>query len=537
MASTLERDPGLLQECRQLWTRPPSARVRAALALAAVAVVVGIVLRFWSPTALWLDETISVNIAKLPLTSIPQALSHDGSPPLYYYALHFWMLIFGQSVFAVRALSGVVSVASLPLFWSAGRRFGGRRTAWVAFGLGLTSPFAIDYATTTRMYSFMIFWTLLGVGILWRVLEEPTRQRRIALGALTAAILYTHYYGIYLVGTVGVWFLWRIVRESRRGPSPLDPPGIRPAFGAMVLGAVCWLPWAPVFAYQSLHTGTPWTGSAGPADLLGIFGDFAGNGAWGVLLSFGFFALVLLGVFGRPTQAQTEDGGSTSAVLLVGRPRADVLPLLVILGGTLVVAVALDAIAQAAFVARYASVVLPLFLILVALGVTVIRNRRVVAVVAGVACMAGLFSAIGARDDQRTEATKVAAVLNVQAQPGDLVVYCPDQLAPAVDRLLTVPQVTELTFPRAIGPQRVDWVGYKQTIAKTDVGTFAKQMLSRLGADHTLWLVWRDGYPGLGGSCGYLQSWLNMLRPAGETVVHATPGTYYEYENLVRYSA
>ncbi|MDQ6838252.1 MAG: glycosyltransferase family 39 protein [Actinomycetota bacterium] len=537
MASTLERDPGLLEDFRRLWGQAPSARLRLALGLAGVVVVVGVVLRFWSPTALWLDETISVNIAKLPLTAIPKALSHDGSPPLYYYVLHFWMLAFGQSDFAVRALSGVVSVASLPLFWSAGRRFGGQRTAWVTFGLGLTSPFAIDYATTTRMYSFMIFWTLLGVGILWRVLEEPTRRRRIALGALTAAILYTHYYGIYLVATVGLWFFWRIVRESRKGPSPLDPPGIRPAFGAMVIGVVCWLPWAPVFIYQTLHTGSPWTGSAGPADLLGIFGDFAGNGAWGALLSFGFFALVILGIFGRPTEAISDDGRPTSGVLLVGRPHADVLPLVVILAGTLVVAVALDAIAQAAFVARYASVVLPLFLILVALGVSVIRDRRVFAVLAGVACLAGLLSASGAKGDQRTEATRVAAVLNVQAQPGDLVVYCPDQLGPAVSRLLTVPQVTQLTFPRAIGPQRVDWVDYKSTVSKTDVGTFAQQTLGRLGANHTLWLVWRDGYPGLGGSCGYLHSWFNMLRHAGETVVHATPGQYYEYENLVRYSS
>ena len=56
-------------------------------------------------------------------------------------------------------------------------------------------------------------------------------------------------------------------------------------------------------------------------------------------------------------------------------------------------------------------------------------------------------------------------MLNVQAQPGDLVVYCPDQLGPAVDRLLRVQGVTEITFPRAIGPQRVDWVDYKKVIA------------------------------------------------------------------------
>ena len=60
----------------------------------------------------------------------------------------------------------------------------------------------------------------------------------------------------------------------------------------------------------------------------------------------------------------------------------------------------------------------------------------------------------------RTQAVQVAADLNAQAQPGDVVVYCPDQLGPAVDRLLTVPGVLQLTYPRMIGPARVDWVDY-----------------------------------------------------------------------------
>ncbi|MDQ2754528.1 MAG: hypothetical protein M3R71_03155, partial [Actinomycetota bacterium] len=66
-------------------------------------------------------------------------------------------------------------------------------------------------------------------------------------------------------------------------------------------------------------------------------------------------------------------------------------------------------------------------------------------------------------------------------------------------------------------------------------GAFAENMLARLQPNRTLWLVWRDGYPGFGGDCGYLHSWLDMLRPIGETVVSQNGSTYYEYENLVRY--
>ena len=211
-------------------------------------------------------------------------------------------------------------------------------------------------------------------------------------------------------------------------------------------------------------------------------------------------------------------------------------PLVVVALGTLVVAVVLGAIANAAFVARYTAVVLPLFLLVVATGIAVIPGRRFRAGCIAVICLAGLLTGYGENRQHRTQASQVAAVLNAQAQPGDVVVYCPDQLGPAVDRLLTVRGVVQLTFPRSIGPQRVDWVDYRKVIAQTDVETFAQGVLARLGTGHTLWLTWRDGSPGLAGDCGYLKSWLDLLRTPGPTVVHQNASVYYEYENLVRYA-
>ena len=91
-----------------------------------IAVAVGLVLRFWTQSHLWLDEALSVNIARLPVGDIPEALRHDGHPPLYYWLLHGWMSVFGEGDAAVRALSGVCAVAALPLIWFAGKRLGGR---------------------------------------------------------------------------------------------------------------------------------------------------------------------------------------------------------------------------------------------------------------------------------------------------------------------------------------------------------------------------------------------------------------------------
>jgi mannosyltransferase len=523
---------GLRDELRTLVTSARERKPWGRTSLAAVAVmaVAGIALRFYCPSALWLDETISVNIAKLPVTQIPGALAHDGAPPLYYLLLHVWMLVFGQGDFAVRALSGVTSVVTIPLFWRAGWRLGGRPVAWSALVLGITSPFAIEYAATTRMYSLMILLALLGYLAMSRALAAPTRRNLVAVGGVTAALLYTHYWALFLVGVTGLWLLWRIWRDGRGHPIGANEPGIRPVFGAMVVGAVAWLPWSPVFVFQALHTGTPWTSAAGPADLLGVFGDFGGPGPWGLLLAYGLFALGALGVFGR----RAADGtGGRRAILLAARPNRRVMGLIGAVIGTLVVAVVAGAVAHAAFVARYAAIVLPLFLLVVAVGVSLFE-RRVAAGILAVMAVAGLLTGLGENSSPRTQAVQVAAVLNAQAQPGDLVVFCPDQLGPAVNRLLTVPDVTQLTFPRAIGPQRVDWVNYVSVIKSTHVDLFAQEMLSRLGAGHTLWLVYNDGYPGLGSDCGQLRSWLDLLRPTGVTTVAAN-STYYESENLVRY--
>ena len=50
-------------------------------------------------TSYWGDEAIAVGIAAHPLGSLPHYLVDDGSPPLYYVALHYWMRI-------VRAVGG-----------------------------------------------------------------------------------------------------------------------------------------------------------------------------------------------------------------------------------------------------------------------------------------------------------------------------------------------------------------------------------------------------------------------------------------------
>ncbi len=126
--------------------RPFGTRTVRVFAVATgVILVAGLVLRFWTRSDLWLDEALTVNIAARPLHQLPTLLRRDGAPPLYYVLLHFWMGVFGSSDLAVRSLSGVIGVATVPLAWLAGRRLGGRTVGWAAMLLVATSPFAVRY--------------------------------------------------------------------------------------------------------------------------------------------------------------------------------------------------------------------------------------------------------------------------------------------------------------------------------------------------------------------------------------------------------
>jgi mannosyltransferase len=228
------------------------------VALAIVAIVVGIALRFVSRSALWLDEALTVNISSLPFGDLQEALRHDGHPPLYYVLLHGWIDVVGTSDVAVRALSGIFGVASLALAWLYGRRRGGATLAWCYTAVVAMAPFALRYGSENRMYSLMILLVLAGA----LVVDDIVRRGRDGWGRLAAAallsalLLYTHYWAIWLLGAVVLWLAWTWWRNRE----PATRRACLRLAGAMVVGGVLFRPGSP-----PCSTSRPTPAPRGPA--------------------------------------------------------------------------------------------------------------------------------------------------------------------------------------------------------------------------------------------------------------------------------
>ena len=487
------------------------------LALAGVAVLASFAGRFFVPSPLWLDEALSVNISKLPLGDISDALRHDGHPPLYYFLLHIWMSVVGEGDHAVRALSGIITIATLPLAFLVGRRIGGRRLGFTTALVFALSPYAFRYGSETRMYALLMAEVFAGYLLVTSAIERPRLRTLAGVAVVTGLLLWTHYWSMWLIAAIGVATIVRLVRARRRGDDELVRGSLK-MIAALVVGGVTFLPWVPNLLYQSAHTGTPWAKTFRVTNLVVTsLTEFAGGpyseAQLGMLL---LVVLVTIGIFGSAIDNQRIEL-DFFAHPLARRP-------LSILTLTVAIASAVALVNGMGFSPRYAAVFFPLFVILVGLGLDQFRGgvvREVVLIAFVVTALAGMAFVL--RLD-RTEAGVATAAIRKEAPTG-VVVACPDQLGPSVARLLDPTAYDVSTYPRFESPLRVDWVDYKERNARNDPAKFGADLLAR-AEGKPLFIVVGDNFLTLEGQCQKVVETIAGVRPARTIVLPSTEDFY-----------
>ena len=492
--------------------------VRPWIALAVVGVLAAaVVLRFWTRSDMWLDEAQTINIARLPLSKIPAALRKDGSPPLYYFLLHFWTRLFGTGNLGARSLSGVIGVSSLPLMWLVARRLAGHAVAWIALLLLASSPFGVRYSTENRMYMAMVVLTLGGYLAVDTARRRPTFWRLVLVAVLTGLLALSHYWAFYLIASVLLLLAAMWWRSRDRG--------VLLCALAVVVGTVAFLaPWASVLAFQFRHTGTPWSGRANFSAMVNAVSDYAGgSGSLGRALGLLFFALAGVGLFGLARDRWHID--------LDLRTRSPGRLLAWLSFGTLALGVVAGYLLDSAYQPRYTAVAFAFFIVLVAVGTMALADERLRYLVVAAAVALGFGNAVSNVTTDRTQAGQVAHAIASRGGSGDLVVYCPDQLGPAVTRLLPV-GFQGMSYPRGTSGDLVDWVDYAAVNTASQPAPFAQQAVSRAGTQHAVWLVFSSDYATFDGKCQALESELARLRPHSRTVVLVNTTKYYEHESL-----
>ncbi len=127
--------------------------------------------------SMWWDEGHSLFVAGHSLAAIPTVPAMDVHPPLYFWLLHLWLGVAGQSEFALRFLSLTFGLLTVAVMYRLGRRWLGSTGGLLAGLLAATSPLYLAYSQEVRMYSLVTLFCALSLYFFAEAME-PGRTAR-----------------------------------------------------------------------------------------------------------------------------------------------------------------------------------------------------------------------------------------------------------------------------------------------------------------------------------------------------------------------
>jgi Dolichyl-phosphate-mannose-protein mannosyltransferase len=263
---------------------------------AALAAALGWFLPLWPPHE---DEALALFVGRGSLGHVLQTVvTQRGGAPLHF--LFAWLVVhLGGGLTALRAVSLVFAVASVPFSALLGARLANRAAGVVAALFASASWVLFFHGIYGRMYSMFLCTSLLSFLALLSALEYGGRRRFVLWGASVVLMLATHPYAALVVAAQGLFVLLRRHR-------------VRAALLTLAAVAIVGLPfwWADLVLRDRFDVGVggggPQLGS--PTSVLHYFwwvaGDFsAGHHGWSApVLVLAAIGAVLL-VRSRPESA------------------------------------------------------------------------------------------------------------------------------------------------------------------------------------------------------------------------------------------
>jgi mannosyltransferase len=225
------------------------------------------------------DEAVAGLISARPLGDLLHTVVLDrGGAPLHFLLAHF-VLALDTTPEALRWISVVFALATVPLCYDLARRMAGRFAGLIAAALAATSQLLLIYGTFGRMYSLFAFASALAADLFVRALARPQRSTAVAAAGAALLPLAVHPFGAFLFAAeaaVALW-LWR----GRRLRTAVPVLAVAVLALPLVLADLRLSERYAPEAGQNLESGT----SPGAATLHALGGAAGGRGAALVLFS------------------------------------------------------------------------------------------------------------------------------------------------------------------------------------------------------------------------------------------------------------
>ncbi|NER91169.1 glycosyltransferase family 39 protein [Moorena sp. SIO3A2] len=223
-----------------------------------------------------LNQFMGVETLLSPLQPSPEAgisdvihylLTESTHPPVYFALTHLWLKLFRLedgmvSIWAVRSLSALLGVISIPAIFCLGRlAFRSLLVGHIAAAMMAVSPFGIFLAQQARHYTLAILLVIVSLGCLVKAVELIHRGEGLpswlGLGwvGVNSLGIATHYFFILTLGAEAIALLGQAWRETQQDRLALLKPYWWRIYGVAmgsVAGCLVWIP-----ALQAIHDSPP----------------------------------------------------------------------------------------------------------------------------------------------------------------------------------------------------------------------------------------------------------------------------------------
>jgi hypothetical protein len=171
----------------------------------------------------------------------------------------------------------VGALLPIPAAWGSGDRLFGRRAARGAAALVAMCAYLDYYSTETRMYSWLVLAAILAISCFVLAYRGAGPGYWVAAAVLMSAVLYLHYYGLYLLAAA-------TIAGSAAALKTASPQRLRSTLLFALACAAAFAPWVPQFLYQLYNTGAPWAPHPSFWDFFGDSFNALASAAWAVVI-------------------------------------------------------------------------------------------------------------------------------------------------------------------------------------------------------------------------------------------------------------
>ncbi len=225
------------------------------------------------------------------------------NPPLYFLLLHYWVILFGYSETALRSMSLVFGIVTIPMIYIVATELFTPLTGLLSALILSLSRFHVYFSQEARSYSLIGLLTLVSFYFLIKLIKADSTKLDVAGYILiNSLLLYTHSASVFIV--IAQNCIWLVLKIFERIPISY-PRWIL----YQILPFVFFSPWLVIELHQFQYL--QGINIYGIPTLYGLVNTFyLYSGSFSVL--FLFFLIFLLGLYTKLRKNTTPEQFLTS---------------------------------------------------------------------------------------------------------------------------------------------------------------------------------------------------------------------------------